>query len=206
MVGRRRPRTEKPPAKEATAVADPSLDCTKTGALVLTERVWNRLRHNGRLVRDEVTGHLPPVLRPAAWREFQQMPLARCACWLMSRLEPQQSAPPGLYQRRRRRPAGAGLFDDIPQLAQRDRAKEIYANLCSRHADRLASCPWLRPVLAGRARWIATHPGARDSEWGKRMRRQKGGKQAQRRYREDGWHPLRSVRESWGSSAEKPPA
>ena len=132
------------------------------------------------------------------------MPLARTACWLMSQLEPQQSGPPGLYHRRKHRPAGAGLFDDIPEVAQRDEAKRIYAGLCDRHSERLASCPWLRPVLAGRARWLATSPGARGSAWGKQMRRRKGGKHAQRRYREQDWHPLPSVREARGLAGENP--
>ncbi len=171
------------------------------GGPVLTEEVWNRLRHKGRLVREEVTGRLPPMVRPLAWQEFQQMPLARCACWLMLQLEPQQV---GLYRRRTRRPAGTGLFDDIPSPIQRDRAEKIFAELCDRHSWRLASCPWLRPVLAGRARWLATHPDAHGSAWGRRMRRRKAGKHTQRRYREEGWHPLPSVRKAWGLPAEGP--
>ena len=31
------------------------------GDTVLTEKAWNRLRHDGRLVRDQVTGDLPPM-------------------------------------------------------------------------------------------------------------------------------------------------
>src|ERR1700756_2585271 len=89
---------------------------TKLDGSVLTEKVWNRLRHNGKLVRDEVTSHLPPMLRSLAWQEFQQMPMARWACSLMLLLEPPR--PSGLY-RRVRRPANAGVFDDIPSLTQR---------------------------------------------------------------------------------------
>ncbi len=185
MASRRTPRTTQP----------------KPGGPVLTEKVWNRLRHNGWLVRDEVTGRLPPMMRPLAWQAFQQMPMARCACWLMLHLEPQQA---GLYRRRTRRPAGAGLFDNIPSPIERERAERIYAELCERHCGRLASCPWLRPVLAGRARWLATHPDARGSAWGRRMRRRKAGKHTQRRYREQGWHPLPSVRKAWGLTAERP--
>jgi len=170
----------------------------------LTKKSWNRVLRAGRRLRDEVTGDLPPMLRRAAWQQFQEIALARAACRLMQLLEPQ---PPdsGLYRRRARRSADAGLFDDIPSLDQRERAKKIYAELCERHSDRLPSCPWLRPVLAGRARWSATHPDARGSAWGRRMRRRKGGKHVQRRYREQGWHPLASVRKAWGLSAKRPP-
>lgn len=205
MASRPATKVEEPLAqpKGVTGAANPSGDRTEPG-VALTDKAWNRLRHNGRLVHDEITGQLPPVLRPLAWQAFQQMPLARSACWLVSQLEPQQSGQPGLYRRRRRRPAGAGLFDDIPQQVQRHKAKEIYAELCDRHAERLASCPWLRPVLAGRARWMATNRDARDSEWGKQMRRRKGGKHTQRRYREESRHPLPAVRRAWGLREEEP--
>lgn len=169
---------------------------------VLTGKVWNRLRHNGQLVRDEVTAGLPLVLRAIAWRKFREMPIARCACLLLSLLEPQEDA--GLYRRSTGRPAGECLFDDIPSLAERDSAKEIYRKLCERHSDRLTASPWLRPVLAGRARWLAAHPDTRDAAWGKKMRRVKGGKHTQRLYREQGWHPLASVRKAWGLAAEGP--
>jgi len=142
------------------------------------------------------------MLRSLAWQEFQQMQMARWACFLMLLLEPPQ--PPGLYRRRIRRPANAGVFDDIPSLTQRAGAEKIYADLRERHSDRLPTCPWLVPILAGRARWLATHPDTRGSEWGKRMRRVKGGKHTQRRYREQGWNPLASVRKAWGLTATKP--
>lgn len=208
MASKRSPgltqRNVSPKAKEVTGSADVNAHGTTqpepTGP-VLTEKVWNRLRHKGRLARDEVTSRLPPMMGPLAWQQFQQMPMARWACSLMLLLEPQQA---GLYRRRTRPRAGAGLFDDIPSLDQRERAEKIYAELCERHSIRLPSCPWLRPVLAGRARWLATHPGAHGSAWGRRMRRQKGGKHAQKRYREQGQHPLASVRKAWGLTAARP--
>jgi hypothetical protein len=163
-------------------------------------KAWNTLRRDGRLVREEVTGPLPSVLRPLVWQQFQQMPLASCACWLLQQLEP----PPGMYRRGTRRPADAGLFDDLPSPTVRDKAEKIYAELCKRHSSRLASAAWLRPILAGRARWLATHPDTRSSAWGRQMRRRKGGKHTQRRYREQGWHPLPSVRKAWGLTAEGP--
>lgn len=170
---------------------------------LLTEKVLSGVRHNGQLVRDEVTASLPPMLRAVAWHQFQQMPIARWACLLLSLLEPPDDA--GLYRRRSRRStASSGSFDDIPLLAERDKAKEVYAELCGRHSQRLDSCRWLRPVLAGRARWLATHPEAHGSAWGRQMRRQKGGKHTQQRYREQGWHPLPSVRKAWGLSATRP--
>jgi hypothetical protein len=174
-----------------------------SGSPVLTEKVWNRLRHDGKLLRDELTSHLPPTLRALAWQEFQQMSLARWACSLMLLLEPQQVGA-SLYRRRIRRPAGAGLFSDIPSLSQRLKAEIIYSELCDRHAERLPSCPWLLPILAGRARDLALHPEAHGSERGRRMRRVKGGIHVQRRYREQGWHPLASVRKAWGLTAERP--
>jgi len=172
------------------------------GGSVLTEKVWNRLRHDGKLIRDEVTSHLPPMLRSVAWQEFQQMPMARWACSLMLLLEPPQ--PLGLYRRRTCRPASAGLFDDIPSLTQRGTAEKIYSELCDRHAERLSSCPWLLAILAGRARDLALRPEAHGPERGRRMRRIKGGKHTQRRYREQGWHPLASVRKAWGLTGDGP--
>lgn len=169
---------------------------------ILTGKGWNRLRHNGQLVRDEVTAGLPPMLRAIAWQQFRQMPMASCACLLLSLLEPQED--PGLYRRNTRRPAGADLFDDIPSLAERDSAEETYDKLCDRHSDRLAVSPWLRPVLAGRARWLAAHRDTRDSAWGRKMLRIKGGKHTQRRFRERGWHPLASVRKAWGLTGAAP--
>lgn len=173
------------------------------GGTVLTEKVWNRLRHDGRLVRDEVTGDLPPMVRSLAWQQFQQMPMARWACSLMLLIEPQK-ANAGLYRRRTRRPAGAGLFDDIPSPTQRAKAEKVYAKLCERHAEGLPSRPWLLPILAGRARALAIHPDAHGSEHGRKMRRIKGGIHVQRRYREQGWHPLASVRKAWGLAGERP--
>lgn len=182
-------------------------NCTtqpEPGGPALTPSVWNRLRHNGRLVRDEVTSGMPPMMGALAWRQFQQMPRARLACSLLALLEPPQPADAGLYRRRARRPADAGLFDDIPSADQRALAEKIYAELCERHAERLLSCPWLLPILAGRARDLALRPDAHGSERGRRMRRVKGGIHVQRRYREQGWHPLASVRKAWGLAATKP--
>jgi hypothetical protein len=170
---------------------------------VLTAKTWNRLRHNGRLVRDEVTADLPPEMRSLAWQEFKRTSLAQSACALLALLEPPQ-ATEGLYRRRPRRAAGTGPFDDIPSLSQRLKAETTYAELCDRRAERLPSCPWLLPILAGRARDLALRPDRHGSERGRRMRRIKGGKHVQRRYREQGWHPLASVRKAWGLTAERP--
>jgi len=169
---------------------------------LLTEKALSCVRHNGQLVRDEITGGLPPMLRAVAWQQFQQMPIARWACLLLSLLEPPDNA--GLYRRRSRRPASSGLFDDIPSLAQREKAEKIYAKLCERHSQRLSSCPWLLPILAGRARDLAVRPEAHGSEQGRRMRRIKGGIHVQQRYREQGWHPLASVRKAWGLTSDHP--
>jgi hypothetical protein len=173
------------------------------GVPVLTAKTWNRVRHNGRLVRDEVTNDLPLAMSSLAWQEFKRMPLAQSACALLALLEPPQ-VDAGLYRRRTRRPAGIGPFDDISSLSQRLKAERKYAELCDRHADRLPSSPWLLPILVGRARDLALRPEAHGSERGRRMRRVKGGKHAQRRYREQGWHPLPSVRKAWGLTADRP--
>jgi hypothetical protein len=114
---------------------------------LLTDKTWNHVRHNGQLVRDEVAADLPPKQCSAVWQQFKQMPMAECACFLLSVLEPE--APAGLYRRNARRLAGVGLFDAIPSLAERDKAEEIDAELCGRHSQRLDSCRWLRPVLPG---------------------------------------------------------
>jgi len=201
-----RQKTVSPEAQEVTGMADANTHLgaqPEPGAPRLTKKAWNRLRHNGKPLRDEVMSKLPPTLRPLAWQEFQRMPIARWACSLIQLLEPQQSDA-GLYRRRARRPAGAGPFDDIQSLSQRLKAEIIYAELCDRHAERLPSCPWLLPILAGRARNLALHPDAHGSERGRRMRRIKGGKHVQRRYREQGWHPLPSVRKAWGLTADRP--
>jgi hypothetical protein len=109
-----------------------------------------------------------------------------------------------LYRRRARSPVDAGLFNDISSADQRSKAEKIFAELCDRQADRLPSSPWLLPILAGRARDLALHPNAHGSERGRRMRRIKGGIHVQRRYREQGWHPLASVRKAWGLTADRP--
>jgi hypothetical protein len=127
----------------------------KSKGPVLTDKALSRVRHNGQLVLDEVTADVPPMLCSAVWHEFKQMPTAQYACVLLSALEPDESA--GLYRRSARRPAGVALFEDIASIPERDKAKEIYAELCERHSERLASCRWLRPVLAGRlAGWPPT--------------------------------------------------
>jgi hypothetical protein len=149
------------------------------GASPLTEKAWNRLRLNGKLVRDEVTAHLPPELRSAVWEQFKQMPMARWACSIIQLLEP-QPADAGLYRRRTRLPAGFA-YSFAQQALQRH---GIYDRLW-RHAERLPSCPWLLPILAGRARDPC--PEAHGFERGRRMRRIKGGKHVQ--HREQGWHP-----------------
>jgi hypothetical protein len=200
MASKHRPKVDEQLTEDPnrTGTADPT--GAAVGEPLLPQRAWNTLRHGARLVREEVTGPLPSVVRPLAWQQFQQMPLAGCACWLLQQLEPA----PGMYRRGTRRPADASLFDDVTSPTERDKAEKIYAELCERHSLRLASSPWLRPILAGRARWLAAHPSARDSAWGREMRRRKGGKHTQRRYREQGWHPLPSVRKAWGLTAASP--
>src|SRR5215468_6562641 len=117
---------------------DPDKQKRKSRGPVLNDKSLRRVCHNGQRLRDEVTADLPPMLCSTVWQQFKQMPLAQCACFLLSVLEPEGSA--GLYPRSARRQAAAGLFDDISSLADRDKAKEIYARLCDRHSQRLDSC------------------------------------------------------------------
>lgn len=93
------------------------------------------------------------------------------------------------------------LFGDLLP-SRRKEAQEIFNRLC--HECWWDPTGWRRPLLAGVARRLARNPSNRSSEWGKRMRRIKGGKHTQRRYREQGWHPLASVRKAWGLTAERP--
>jgi hypothetical protein len=104
---------------------------------------------------------------------------------LISQLEP-PCPPPGMYRRRGpRKQRGADPFSDL-SLIQRRQAEERFGRLCEKWAGNLPS--WRRAILAGVARRLTLHPPG--SEWGKRMRRIKGGLHCQRKYREGGRHPL----------------
>jgi hypothetical protein len=93
---------------------------------------------------------------------------------------------PGMFQRRRpRKPKGSDPFSDLPP-AQRAEAKETFARLCRKWEPNLP--PWRRAVLVGIARQLTLHP--RGSEWGKRMRRTKGGVHCQQKYANQGGHVL----------------
>ena len=117
-----------------------------------------------------------------------------------------------MFERKRaRRPKGSALFDDLPPV-ERAEAQATFKALCHewswrvRNGEARSASPssWRRPLLAGAARRLARNPSQRSSEWGKRMRRIKGGKHTQAHYREQGWHPLASVRKAWGLPADRP--
>lgn len=178
-------------------------------------RSWENLRYQGLRFKDFLFDGLfkdfLPGMREMLWRSFK----AQCAAdgnwlpWLIHSMEPQSI---GMFKRNRQRhSAGHPLFDDLPP-AQRAEAEEIYKRLHDDWSWRVrtgAAQPdtpsnWRKPLLAGVARRLVSNPANRTSAWGKRMRRIKGGKHTQRRYREQGWHPLPSVRKAWGLTAERP--
>ena len=69
------------------------------------------------------------------------------------------------------------LFDDLPLEAQW-RAHEWLARFYERRNGVVRG--YQRPILIGRARWLALHPPT--SEWGRSMRAKKGGYAVQRQY------------------------
>jgi hypothetical protein len=155
----------------------------------IDHRSWERLLYRDIPVKLHVLADLPaptaPLLEGRAWQSFQQ----QCAedgnviPRLIAALEPQD---PGMFQRRRpRRPKGSDPFSDLPP-AERLKAEEEFARLCRRWEPDLP--PWRRAVLAGNARQLTLQP--RSSEWGKRMRRTKGGVHCQQKYANQGGHAL----------------
>jgi hypothetical protein len=170
--------------------------------------LWDKLRYNGVRIKDQVVGHLPRDSRPARrarawqWERYK----ASCPNWVPWFLYIQERQWTGLFARRRQRvPAGNSPFADLPP-ARRAEAENLFSQLCerwTRHRESettaAADLPgWLKPLLVGAARRLVRDPFNRSPEWGRQMRRIKGGKHTQQRYREQGWHPLPSVRKAWG--------
>lgn len=166
----------------------------KSGGVETVAESLERLRYRGVRLNQYIQNQLPdsanPVVRDLAWQSFQQ----HCAAdgnvlpFLIQHVEPQEP-PSGMFRRRGpRKPTGADSFADLPPL-QRAKAEEKFKELCEKWKSDLPS--WRRAILAGVARRLALHPP--DSEWGKRMRRIKGGVNGQRKYRERRWHPLQNV-------------
>lgn len=182
--------------------------------LYFPARSWERLRYQGMLLKDYVVKDLPidipfaSLARETLWHAFK----SHCAAagnrlpWLIYYLEPQR---PGMFERKcPRRQKGELLFDDLPP-AERAEAQETFDKLWQEWSwrVRIGTAPsgtWRKPILVGVARRLARNPSNRSSEWGRRLRRIKGGKHAQQRYKERGWHPLASVRKAWGLRAEQP--
>jgi hypothetical protein len=153
-------------------------------------------------VLKDIPAYIPEGMREMQWRMYK----AECGAegnWLprlMYLLEPRREV---IFQRKRPRlPKGSPLFDDLP-LDQRARAQAIFDRLCDQ-SNRSVS-DWHRPILAGIARRLVLNPYNCSAAWGKKMRRIKGGKHVQQRYREQGWHPLASVRKAWGLDCGKTP-
>lgn len=181
-----------------------------------SNRQWERLWYQGQPLREYLFSGLykdfPRATQESQWEGFK----AQCATrgnwlpWLIFCIEPQPQFT-GLFKRGRpRRPKGSNIFDDLPP-AQQAEAQKIFKRLCDdwlwrarEGTARFDKSNWRKPLLAGAARRLSQNPQNRSSEWGKRMRRIKGGKHAQRRYRERGWHPLPSVRKAWGLTGEAP--
>jgi hypothetical protein len=147
----------------------------------MPKHLHKHLRYRGKSLRDHVTDRLPPKLRTAAWQNFQQFPVAQWANWIISQIEPQEV---GMF-RRRRRPKGHLVFDDLT-LPLAGKALRIYERLCHNSRWRLIQDHWLRPILAGRARDLALRPDAHGREWGRRsLRRLRGKRSWQRRVERD---------------------
>jgi hypothetical protein len=170
--------------------------------------LWDRLRHNGVRVKDLAVGHLPHDSRRARRAREWQWEVYKYSCptwvpWFIYIRERQYS---GLFQRKRQRvPTGSSLFADLPP-ARRAEAENLFNQFCKRwtrhegvrRVSTTEMPAWMKPLLVGVARRLALDPSNRSPEWGRKMRRIKGGKHTQQRYREQGWHPLPSVRKAWG--------
>jgi hypothetical protein len=157
----------------------------------IEDMFWERLKYRGAPIKQHVLGDLPdsgaPLFSDRLWQSFKQ----HCAAegnlipLLISRLEP-QGPDSGMFRRRgQRKPKGRDPFGDLP-LIQRLQAEEKFRQLCERWTGNLPA--WRRAILVGVARRLTLHPP--NSEWGRQMRRIKGGVHCQRKYREQGWHPL----------------
>jgi len=192
--------------------------CVRTHARSLTpeqlkligpfpEDLWDKLRYKGARLKDQVmtdvlrSGVAATRRRRSRWEWFKW----HCPDWVPWVLYAQEPQWPGLYDRKRPRRSKGTLFVDLPPH-QRAEAHNRFRRFCERRglAPETAGRDWRKPILAGQARRLACHPEARSSEWGRKMRRIKGGKHAQQRYRELGWHPLASVRKAHGWPAERP--
>jgi len=109
----------------------------------------------------------------------------------------------GLFARRGKRKPKGRLFDELGPETQTE-AERLYKRFCERWQGHVASeaepksrqRDWSKPLLVAAARRMARDPYTRSSEWGRKMRRIKGGKHVQQRYRYQGWHPLPSVRKA----------
>jgi len=176
--------------------------------------LWDKLRHNGVRVKDLVVGHLPNDSRPARRAREWEWGLFKYSCpnwfpWYIYITERQYS---GLFERtRQRRPSGSPLFDDLSRDVRAD-AEQLFDQFCEHWVGRegfeavptIPQPDWRKPLLAGAARRLARDPSNRSPEWGRQMLRIKVGKHVQQRYREQGWHPLASVRKAWGLTSDRP--
>jgi hypothetical protein len=162
---------------------------------VVDDKFWEHLRYKGVLYKTYFLSTMPPADKTPWYRDHQWQTLKRY--WaqqknslpLLIYYAYPQDPPPSMFQRRgRRKPKGSFPFVDLP-FPYCIEADHIFRRLCEKWADDLPS--WRRAILAGRARYLALHPP--DSDWGKRMRRIKGGVHCQRKYRKLGQHPLPAV-------------
>jgi hypothetical protein len=153
---------------------------------------WERLRYRGTRLKQRVLAQLPDTASglagELAWQSFTQHSAEQGNVLpeLLARIEP-QGPRPGMFKRRTpRKPKGSDPFADLPP-SQHLNANLEFERLCRKWEGDLPA--WRRAILAGVARRLTVHPP--DSEWGRRMRRIKGGVHTQRKYRAEGWHPLR---------------
>lgn len=172
--------------------------------------LWNSVRSGGMRLKDSLYRNewkdVEPGMREFYWLAFKEYWASQgnWLPWLIYETQPQPEWI-GLFARTRERlTGGAGIFSDLPPR-ERAQAEQLFERLCKKWAPYAWDLvDWRRPILAGIARRLATHPDNRSPEWGKRMRRIKGGKHVQARYRALGWHPLASVRKAWGLTGAAP--
>jgi hypothetical protein len=165
-------------------------------APIIDDRFWEHLRYRGVRLKTQVLRDSPsplPWYRELYWQSFKRV----CASDgnrfpLLIYYAYPQTTPEGLFRRHgSRKPRQSDPFGELP-MAEYLEAERIFNRLCERWAGNMPS--WRRAILNGVSKRLALHPP--DSAWGKRMRRIKGGVHCQRKYLEEGGHPLPTVRQA----------
>jgi hypothetical protein len=103
-----------------------------------------------------------------------------------------------IERRRPRKPTGADSFKDMPEPA-RSEARRIFARICEEWDSKRPNWReerWRKPLLVGRARWLATHPP--DSSWGRSMTSKRKARRRNRKITNPGGAHRRRVRRQLG--------